>query len=122
MGLHWTNGSPAEIARRLASVADQAPNVVHEVAQSEASRAETEMTDRAPWRDRTGHARGGLFGKAEATEGGARITLGGTMEYQPYLETGTKHTKAYPIIRPIQRETRVTAGEQFGKAVMELFR
>ena len=121
MALHWTDGSPAQIAARLQALVDQAPNVVHEVAQSEASRGETEMKDRAPWADQTANARGGLFGKAEKTANGATIYLGGTAEYQPPLELGTRRMRPRPIIRIVADETAVTAVEQAGLAVMELF-
>ena len=120
--LHWTNGSPAQIAQRLTSVAAQVPALAYDIATDEASRGESEMKDRAPWQDRTTNARGGLFGRAEATGDGARIHLGGTVDYQPYLETGTKRMKPYPIIRPVADEIEVEAVEQLGKAIMELFR
>ena len=121
MALHWTDGSPAQIAARLQALVDQAPNVVHEVAQSEASRGETEMKDRAPWADQTANARGGLFGKAEKTANGAKIYLGGTAEYQPFLELGTRRMRPRPIIRIVADETAVTAVEQAGLGIMELF-
>jgi HK97 gp10 family phage protein len=122
MALHWTQGSPSQIAQRLASIADQVPPLAMEIATDEASRAESEMKERAPWTDRTSQARGGLFGKAEQTGDGARIHIGGTMEYQPFLELGTRRMKPYPIIKPVHDETKVEATEQLGKAIMELFR
>jgi hypothetical protein len=122
MALHWTDGSPAQIAQRLQALVAQAPNVIHDVAVDEASRAESEMKERAGWTDRTTHARGGLFGKAEKTAAGSTIYLGGTMEYQPFLELGTKTSKPYPIIVPVADETKVTATEQVGKAIMDLLR
>lgn len=121
MSRTWTNGGPAAMATRLAALVDQVQPMIEEIATDEASRGQTAMQDRASWVDRTGQARGGLFGDAEPTAGGAVIRLGGTVDYQPYLETGTRYMRAYPIIRPVADEIEVEAIEQVSRALRELF-
>jgi hypothetical protein len=122
MPLHWTQGHPSDIANRLRAIAHQLPPLAFDVATDEASRAESEMKERAEWTDRTTQARGGLFGKAEQTAAGARITLGGTAEHNIYLEVGTRYMAARPIIRPVLDKTEISAVEQLSSAVMEMFR
>jgi hypothetical protein len=95
--------------------------------QNLAGHAEGEMKTRAPWRDRTSHAKGGLHAGVEIREDKYVLFLAHSMEYGIYLEEGTpphiitpkrkkalywvgakhpvkqvKHpgTKAYPIVRP----------------------
>lgn len=64
-------------------------------------RGERYMKHNAPWTDRTTNARNGLFGKYRRE---ARtlfsITFGHSVDYGVYLEKGTEHAKAYPIILP----------------------
>lgn len=122
MALHWTQGSPAQLASRLRAIADQIPPLAFDIATDEASRAEGEMKERAEWTDRTNQARSSLFGEAEQTANGARITLGGTAEHNVYLELGTRYMTARPIIRPVLDETEVHAVDQLSQAVMEIFR
>lgn len=81
------------------------------LATSHASSGETTMRDNASWTDRTGNARQGLFGESEATATGARITLGHSMEYGPFLELGTSRAAAYPIVQPTADVTAREASE-----------
>jgi hypothetical protein len=71
-----------------------------ELAKYHASRGETLMKENASWTDRTGNARQGLFGTASSEGDVHTITLGGTMEYQKYLEDGTTRMPPYAVIRP----------------------
>lgn len=104
-------------------MASRAPQVVADVTASEASRAEAHMKDNAPWSDRTGNARQGLFGTSEATSSGAIMALGHTEEYGPYLELGKgRMKKKYAIIVPTWRKWKRTLADEAGKALMELFR
>lgn len=61
------------------------------VAKAGAGNIQAAMQQGAPWKDRTSHARQGLFGQAvlETTPQGATIWIqaGHTMEYGPFLET-----------------------------------
>lgn len=62
---------------------------------------ETHMKHHAPWRDRTTNARNGLFAVAKkASKYLFVIVLGHIVDYGVYLEEGTQHAKAYPIIGP----------------------
>ncbi len=119
-GLHWTQGSPSQIAARLARIADAAQGVTNAVATDEASRGESRMKESAPWTDRTGEARSGLFGEAEPYGGGAFIHLGGTAPHQPFLELGTRYMAPRSIIVPTADETHIQATNQLSRALMEL--
>ncbi len=83
------------------------------LAESHAARAESAMKENASWQDRTSNARQGLFGEAETTGSGARIHLGGTASYQPYLELGTSRALAFPIIMPTAEVTAREVSEDF---------
>lgn len=117
----WTQGSPDQIARTIHALAQRAPDVVADVAASEALRAEAHMKDNARWMDRTGNARQGLFGASERTATGAIMALGGTMDYQPWLELGTRRMAPRSIITPTWRLWSRILPEQAGKALMEMF-
>lgn len=65
---------------------------------------ERHMKHQAPWTDRTTNARNGLFAKAmRRARGLYAIVLGHTVDYGPYLEAGTEHMAARPIIMPTIR-------------------
>lgn len=91
---------PSDIARVLAQRTAAMEPALNALAQSHASRGESKMKAGAPWNDRTGAARGGLFGRAEGTD----IILGGSVHYQIYLELGTSKMAARPIIVPTVNE------------------
>ncbi|HET7668606.1 MAG TPA: hypothetical protein VFK56_21585 [Mycobacterium sp.] len=91
---------PSDIARVLAQRTAQMEGALNANAQAFASKGESAMKSGAPWTDRTGAARAGLTGQAEGTD----IVLGGTVDYQPYLEFGTSRMAARPIIEPTARE------------------
>ncbi len=107
-GVTWSP-SPSVIGAEIVRRAAQAKPALTALAASHASRGEAAMKAGAPWGDQTGNARQGLFGEAEGTT----ITLGGTAEYQPYLENGTSRMSAYPIIQPVAQKT---ATEYFADA------
>lgn len=111
MPFDWKDGRPADIAVWLEEVIRQVPDAIEEVAIDEASRGESEMKERAPWKDRSGNARNGLFGRAEREGDDTVIYLGGTMEYQPWLELGTERMRPYPIIFPVAKEVSVSYQE-----------
>lgn len=116
----WTR-SPSGIAQaiRLRSAAVQ--QGVGALAQSHAKRGEATMRSEAPWQDRTGNARQGLFGEAETSPTGATITLGHTMFYGPFLELGTSHMKPYPVVVPVTTRTAAEFTEDAAELVRRLF-
>lgn len=117
----WTDGSPDQIADVIRALARQAPNVVADIATSEASRAEAWMKDNAPWTDRTSNARSGLFGRSERSGNVITVTLGHTVEYGPYLELGTYKMTPRRIVIPAHRLWRYKLPEQVGRGLMEMF-
>jgi malic enzyme len=108
MALHWSP-NPSTIGAEIVRRAAQVKPALGELAKSHASRGEAAMKANAPWGDRTGNARQGLFGEAEGTT----ITLGGTAEYQIFLEKGTSKIAPRPIIMPT---AETTAAEYFADA------
>jgi HK97 gp10 family phage protein len=59
------------------------------------------MKHNAPWRDRTSNARNGLFAVGRRISKGLyAIILGHSVDYGVYLEEGTEHMRARPIIEP----------------------
>jgi hypothetical protein len=51
------------------------------------------------WRDKTAHARQGLFAKVTKAKGTIRIDLAHTMDYGVYLELA--HQRKYAVIEPV---------------------
>jgi hypothetical protein len=86
-----------------------------------AARGEAQMKARAPWNDRTGNARQGLFGRVEAGGTSLTITMGGTVSYQPYLELGTSKMAPRPIIVPVTQETAAALVKDVTALVRRLF-
>jgi hypothetical protein len=113
--------SPTNIAAQISLRSAKVQEGVGKLALSHAARGEGKMKTGAPWTDRTGNARQGLFGEAEASATGATITLGGTVEYQPYLELGTSKMAPRPIIVPVANETAVEFTEDAAELVRRLF-
>lgn len=68
-------------------------------------RAEAHMKQKAPWTDRTSNARNGLFARAaKLSRTVFAIILGHSVTYGIFLELGTKHMRARPIIVPTMEE------------------
>lgn len=88
--------NPSVIGAKLAKRVALAQAAVEAQAKTHAARGQAAMQANAPWGDRSGEARAGLFGDAEGTT----MVLGGTVPYQPYLEVGTSRAAARPIIAP----------------------
>jgi HK97 gp10 family phage protein len=74
----------------------------------------------APWHDRTGNARQGLTGSAEADGDHVRVAIAHTMAYGPFLELGTSKMAAYPILVPTQQEEAPQLISDAAKVVREL--
>lgn len=68
-------------------------------------RCEAYMKKNAPWKDRTTNARNGLFARAaKLSKTTFAIILGHSVTYGIYLELGTRHMDAKPIIVPTMEE------------------
>lgn len=115
--VRWTQ-SPRGIAQAISLRSAAVQEGVGALAHSHAARGEATMKSGAPWNDRTGNARQGLFGQAETSVTGATIQLGGTVEYQGFLELGTSRMSPRPIIVP----TAETVAVEFTKDAIELVR
>ena len=64
-------------------------------------KVEAHMKHQAPWTDRTTNARNGLAARAAKLGRGLfGIILSHAVDYGIYLERGTEHMKARPIIEP----------------------
>lgn len=63
-----------------------------------ATRAASYARTNAPWTDRTGNARNGLFARAERDAPVYRVIIAGSVPYQPWLEV--RFSGRYQIIRP----------------------
>ncbi|WPD20180.1 hypothetical protein [Thermaerobacter composti] len=72
------------------------------LAQNWAGRMEAHMKREAPWEDRTGNARNGLFAGASFDGHTVRIRLGHTVHYGVYLELANEGR--YAIIGPTRRK------------------
>ena len=118
--VRWVT-SPGTIANAISLRSAKVQEGVGQLAHSHASRAEGRMKAEAPWNDRTGNARQGLFGEAETSITGATITLGHTMEYGPYLELGTSKMAPRPIVVPVSTETAMEFTEDAAELVRRLF-
>ena len=68
------------------------------IAERQATVSQNEMRSNAPWQDRTGNARNGLFGKYSREGDTHKITLSHSMNYGIWLET--RWAGKYEIIRP----------------------
>lgn len=64
-------------------------------------KVESHMKHRAPWTDRTTNARNGLAARAaKIGKDIFAIILSHAVDYGIYLERGTRHMRARPIINP----------------------
>lgn len=73
-----------------------------------AKELENQAKIKAPWKDRTGHARQSLHGDMEASNSKYRISLSHGVEYGAFLEEGT----APHIIRPVNKKALYWRGAE----------
>jgi hypothetical protein len=101
MGFRWVKAPSHELAPNIKRYGDRGRVAVRAVAAYMAQKMQGEMHDNAPWEDRTGNARSGLFCAVEEASGDlVRIYLshGHTIEYGQWLELA--HGKRYAVIMP----------------------
>ncbi len=86
--VYWVR-SPDIIAKNLGGYSDKMAVAVKALGDFIATKLQNEARENAPWEDRTGNARTGLFAIAEkAAKDGVKIYLshGHTVEYGKWLE------------------------------------
>lgn len=96
-GVVWVR-PPAELARALELYGNRALAAVGAIAERTAGGMQNDARRNAPWTDRTGNARSGLFGMVGREGPVFRIVLGHTMFYGVYLELS--NGARYAIIMP----------------------
>lgn len=100
-GFRWTRPPSAELIPGVIAYGDKVRVAIRAVADYMAQKCQEDMRQGAPWEDRTGNARTGLFSMAEeAAKDLTTIWLshGHTVYYGIYLELA--HGKRYAIIMP----------------------
>ena len=88
-GIRWST-PPSELATAVERYGDRVLQAVAAVAQYVATQMQNQAKADAPWTDRTGNARTGLFGTSEADFGAKVVTIylshGATISYGVWLE------------------------------------
>ena len=88
-GIRWST-PPSELATAIERYGDRVLTAVAAVAQRVASEMQNQAQADAPWTDRTGNARTGIFGTSEADFGARVVTIylshGATIDYGLWLE------------------------------------
>lgn len=87
--------------KRLAELAVKLPAIIGTTMDYWEPRVQSYARRNAPWTDRTGNARQGLFARHNKTGGTHRITVYHTMPYGIWLEV--RHSGRYQIIMPTVR-------------------
>lgn len=100
-GFRWVKPPSAELMPAVEVYGQRVRTAVRAVADYMAQTVQGEMRQNAPWEDRTGNARTGLFSVVEEAAGDL-VTIwlshGHTVYYGVYLELA--HGKRYAIIMP----------------------
>lgn len=90
------------LSRELYNAEQRTLNRMTQYAQTAAKQLEAAAKAEAPWIDRTGHARGGIIGRAARSGSAIRITLSGSVRYLVYLELA--HGKKYAVLWPVMQK------------------
>jgi hypothetical protein len=99
-GIRWVT-PPSELAKAIEKYGDRVMVAVKAIADYIATQAQNDMRANAPWSDRTGNARSGLFSVAEMAAKDVVIIYfshGHTVWYGIYLEVA--HGGRWGIIAP----------------------
>jgi hypothetical protein len=99
MQFKWTKAPSAELIPNLKKYQERAIAAVAATGEYWGAGCQNAMRQSAPWEDRTGNARGGLFSVTDR-EGATRtvVYLGHTVYYGVFLELA--HGKRYAVIMP----------------------
>lgn len=88
-GIRWST-PPSELATAIDRYGDRVLTAVAAVAQRVATEMQNQAQADAPWTDRTGNARTGIFGTSEADFAAHVVTIylshGATIDYGLWLE------------------------------------
>ena len=90
------------VCGNLGKWADKRKAAVIVLAQNWAGQLEGQAKDNAPWTDRTGNARNGLFGNIAIGKDEVVIRLGHSMDYGIFLELA--RDGRYAILSPIMNK------------------
>lgn len=104
-GIRWIT-PPSELEKAIFKYGERVLVAVKALADFIATEAQNEMRQNAPWTDRTGNARSGLFSIAEQAAKDVVIIYfshGHTIEYGIYLELS--NAGRYAIIAPTMERT-----------------
>jgi len=100
-GLVWVE-PPETLARNIEEYGRKVLAAVYAVAEFVAGKMQNEARQNAPWHDRTGNARTGLFAVVHQQAAEALVTVylshGHTIDYGKYLELA--HGQRYAIVMP----------------------
>ena len=103
-GVRWVR-PPAELATAIERYGDRVLQAVTAIAQYVATQMQNDAKSDAPWTDRTGNARTGLFGTSEADFARKVVTIylshGATIDYGVWLELANSGRYAV-IMRTMQ--------------------
>jgi hypothetical protein len=90
-GIRWQR-PPSELATAIERYGDRVLRAVAAIAQYTATQMQNDAKANAPWTDRTGNARSGLFGTSEADFAAKVVTIylshGAVIDYGVFLELG----------------------------------
>jgi hypothetical protein len=100
-GIRWQR-PPSELATAIERYGDRVLRTVAAIAQYTATQMQNDAKNNAPWTDRTGNARTGLFGTSEADFAAKVVTIylshGATINYGVWLELA--NSSRYACIMP----------------------
>ena len=103
-GIRWST-PPSELATAVERYGDRVLTAVAAVAQRVATEMQNQAQADAPWTDRTGNARTGIFGTSEADFAARVVTIylshSATLTYPLFLEIGNSGKYAV-IMRTMQ--------------------
>lgn len=100
-GVSWIKAPSDELIPGVEDYAERSRTAVHAVAEFIAQKMQNESRENAPWTDRTGNARSGLFATAEAAAKDVvtvYLSHGHTVFYGKWLEV--RFSGKYAIIWP----------------------